>query len=221
MVVTPLEPHQQRVRVEVPLGLAGGQCLEAEAQLREAARALRRGELTPGLEVGDPHARHRGTDLVALLREVDLGDLLGLAVGLAAPDDGLLGGHRHGDQVDPLLAVVADLHAEDRRADLEGELGRDLHRDVGERDAHLASSDGLEGAGHHRRGEGGIRLVDGADRADVALEELGVRLPGSLDLLGALHVAESRHVGPPQAWKSLFAGPMRAASGASFSTSKP
>ena len=66
-------------------------------------------------------------------------------------------------RLDALDAVVARAHAEDRRADLDRALGRDVHRDVRERDAHLGRAGGSSGFGTQRAADLRVGLVHGAD----------------------------------------------------------
>jgi hypothetical protein len=167
------------------------------AVLGELSRAKLLAEGAFGREVREAHAAHRRRDPIAFLLELDLGDLLGLAVGLAAGHHRLLGGHRHGDEVHALLAVVAHLHAEHGRSDGHGVLWRQVHADVGEGAADQRPADRLEGLEHERPIDLRIRLVLDADLAHGALHELRVLLLGLLHLLQGLHIAKSCHRGPP------------------------
>ncbi len=131
------------------------------------------------------HAGDAGRDAVAVALHLHLGQLLGLAVDLAAADEGLLGRHGHEDRVLAQAVLVAGLDA-DPAGPEDGQPG---HLDPGDGDAHQRLGTGLE----RRRQDGGddlgIGLVDGRHRLGPDVGLLGLDLP--VHLLGAGAVADT------------------------------
>src|SRR5262245_4840954 len=82
VLLEPVQADQQRVEVEVLVLLARGEHLEAVAVLGELARPDLPADRPFGREIGEAHARNRRAHAIAVLVQLDLRDLLRLAVGL-------------------------------------------------------------------------------------------------------------------------------------------
>src|SRR4051812_26196278 len=107
---------ERRLAVEA-LAVRRGQELEVEVRARPFDRIERPGDPSRDLDDRRAEAGDEALHEVAVARERDLAELLGLTERLPSTDDRLLRGHRHQERVVADRPFVPRLHRERARAE--------------------------------------------------------------------------------------------------------